>query len=434
MKPIASVAVGLFLTLASVASISQATAATPNILKGLPSPVSDITTTMLNNSSIHLAWLSTGTAVTGSTIKITSTTPSASRKNESVTLGTDATFYTVTGLTPGATYSFRIASFNSSGKVVEVISAPTKLVTLPTAPHGLEATPGDGHVVLTWLTPEDTGATRIKSYQIQVRTLGTSDFSPLSTIKSTSDYNAKVVTSLINGNTYQFRIFATNVVGQSVASKIVDATPATVPDAPEAFIATPGVGKVILSWVAPTRITGTKLSSYTIRYRTATTRTYTALPNVSANSLTTTVTGLEIATSYRFVITANNSAGESESAIANASPYAQRPPVIELPPAVPTVPFPISSYNVPLISGGLGLWISAPLSDGGSAIIGYTVEYKRTQATEWTLLSSVSLNLIYNLTGLAFGEEIQFRVTAINAVGSSAPTLTNPATYVNLGW
>lgn len=434
MKSIARVAVGLFLTLASVASVAQATAAISNSPKGLPSPVSDISTTMLNTSSIHLAWSSTGTVITASTIKITSTTPGALRKNESVTLGTPATFYTVTGLTPGASYSFKIASFNSLGKVVEVSSTPTKLVSLPTAPHGLKATPGDGYVVLTWLTPEYTGATKINSYQIQVRALGTSDFSPLSTIKSTSDYNVKVVTSLTNGNTYQFRVFATNVVGQSESSQTVDATPATVPDAPVAFIATPGVEKVTLSWVVPPKITGTKLLGYTLSYRTSTTSTYIVLPEIAADTLTTTVTGLEIGTSYRFVLVANNSAGKSESVIANASPYGQRPPEIELPPAVPTVPSAITSYNVPLITGGFGLWISAPLSDGGSPITGYTVEYKRTQATEWTLLSSGSLNLIYNLTGLAFGDEIQFRVIAINAVGSSTPTLTNPATYVNLGW
>ena len=61
--------------------------------------------------------------------------------------------HTVTGLTNGATYGFRIRAVNAAGKGAvsdEVTATPLQR---PSKPTGVTATPGHGQVTLTWDNP-----------------------------------------------------------------------------------------------------------------------------------------------------------------------------------------------------------------------------------------------------------------------------------------
>ena len=76
---------------------------------------------------------------------------------DSATGETNATSYTVTGLTGGAEYSFWVRATNSMGAgpasdAVTVMLAPAK-------PTGLAATAGDTQATLTWDDPSDSGIT-----------------------------------------------------------------------------------------------------------------------------------------------------------------------------------------------------------------------------------------------------------------------------------
>ena len=98
-------------------------------------------------------------------------------------------------------------------------STPT--TTVPRAPSGLKAAPGDGEVALSWRVPDD-GGSAIKYYEYNID--GGERW-----ISTGGKFTSYTVTGLSNGETYRFRVRAVNSVGHSLESKPAIATPATVP-------------------------------------------------------------------------------------------------------------------------------------------------------------------------------------------------------------
>uniref|UniRef100_A0A8D0FRM1 Titin n=1 Tax=Strix occidentalis caurina TaxID=311401 RepID=A0A8D0FRM1_STROC len=63
-----------------------------------------------------------------------------------------------------------------------------------------------------------------------------------------------------------------------------------------------------------------------------------------------------------------------------------------------------------------------PLFDGGAPVTGYTVEYKKTDETDWTTAIQNLRGTEYTITGLVSGSEYVFRVKSINKIGVSEPS------------
>lgn len=59
-----------------------------------------------------------------------------------------------------------------------------------------------------------------------------------------------------------------------------------------------------------------------------------------------------------------------------------------------------------------------PYYDGGSKLIGYTLEVKETEATDWKVVTT-TLETYSTIRNLKEGVKYDFRVTAENAVGKS---------------
>lgn len=94
-----------------------------------------------------------------------------------------------------------------------------------------------------------------------------------------------------------------------------------------------------------------------------------------------------------------------------------------MPTAPPTIPG--SPTNVTGQSGNSSIALSwiAPENNGNSTIINYKIEYSINDGNTWTTLSKESSKLLsYNITGLTNGLSYIFRVSAINAVGTSNPS------------
>ena len=149
--------------------------------------------------------------------------------------GGTTTRYTVTGLTNGQSYTFRVRAVNRIGASTASTSrsatprAPVPdAPTAPGAPTGLTATAGNRQVTLSWTAPTDTGGAPIERYEYEPDGSGTWT----STGGTTTRYT---VTGLTNGQSYTFRVRAVNRIGASTASTASSSvTPAAA--APERFL------------------------------------------------------------------------------------------------------------------------------------------------------------------------------------------------------
>ena len=184
---------------------------------------------------------------------------------------------------------------------------PAIPVTVPGAPTGLTATPGNTQVTLSWAAPASDGGSPVTGYDLYVGT--TADLTgdaPVARVTGT----VVTVTSLVNGTRYYFRVTAVNRVGEGPASNEVSAVPLTVPGAPAGLTATPGNSRVTLSWAAPAS-GGAAISGYIIYEGT---RPGGENRNPVNGSLVTTtsytVTGLTNGTTYYFRVIAVNAAGQ----------------------------------------------------------------------------------------------------------------------------
>ena len=64
-----------------------------------------------------------------------------------------------------------------------------------------------------------------------------------------------------------------------------------------------------------------------------------------------------------------------------------------------------------------------PADDGGSPIIGYNIEKKSPYSPRWTKVNREPIsNTEAKLTGLNEGEELEFRVSAVNEAGPGKPS------------
>ena len=154
--------------------------------------------------------------------------------------------YLVKGLTNGTTYCFVIVRGQLPYVVSNTVSATP--ATLPGAPTGLTATPGNSQVTLSWAAPASDGGSPVSGYDLYVGT--TADLSanaPVARVTGT----VVTVTNLINGTRYYFGVTAVNRVGDGPLSNELSAVPLTVPGAPIGLTATPGNSQVTLSWGAP---------------------------------------------------------------------------------------------------------------------------------------------------------------------------------------
>lgn len=130
---------------------------------------------------------------------------------------------TVTGLTNGTSYDFRVAAKNSRG--TGDYSAPITPVwgaTVPGAPLSPTSTAGNTQVVVSWAAPASNGGTPITDYIIEYRT-GSASWSTFA--DGTSTARTATVTGLTNGTSYEFRVTAVNANGPGSASSTTTATP-----------------------------------------------------------------------------------------------------------------------------------------------------------------------------------------------------------------
>ena len=284
-------------------------------------------TATAGDGEVSLSWTAPTTGDAPTSYKVEQSTDGTTFTASTPATATGTTV-TVTGLTNGQQYHFKVTATNSVGDSATasnvVTATPVAAPTVPAAPTGLTATAGDATVALSW-----TASPTATSYKVEQSTDGTTF---TASTPATATGTTVTVTGLTNGQQYHFKVTATNSVGDSAtASNVVTATPVaaqTVPAAPTGLTATAGDATVALSWTASPTAT-----SYKVEQSTDGT-TFTASTPATATGTTVTVTGLTNGQQYHFKVTATNSVGDSATAsnVVTATPVAaatNNPPVFK---------------------------------------------------------------------------------------------------------
>jgi titin len=327
-----------------------------------------------------------------------------------VTFPSTPTTGTVTGLTNGTAYTFTVTALNSVGDSPP--SDPSTAVipaTVPTAPTSVAATAGNGQAEVTWNAPTDQGGMAVTGYLV-VPYIGKTAQTPYSFVSTATD---QVLTGLVNGTSYTFEVIAVNGVGYSPASApSAPVTPETVPTAPTDVAATPGNGEVELSWSAPDDDGGAPVTGYLVTpFIGSSAQTAVTFPSTAT---TGTITGLTNGTSYTFTVSAINSVGDSP---------ASAPSTAVTPATVPTAP---SRVTGTAGDGQVTLSWTAPVSDGGAAVTGYTVtSYFNGVAQATTDVPSAATTETIGF--LVDNHAYTFTVVASSSAGSSPASAPSAA-------
>lgn len=134
----------------------------------------------------------------------------------------EGTTYTFSGLENGREYTFQLRAVNGTkkGEAVSVTAIPEREVQAPTAPANLQASAGDGQVVLSWSASQG----EVTKYQVSYD-LGDSWI-------DVEEGTAYTVTGLTNGISYTFKVRAVNEGGTGREAEVMATPMASVAAAP----------------------------------------------------------------------------------------------------------------------------------------------------------------------------------------------------------
>ncbi len=277
----------------------------------------------------------------------------------------ESTVYTVTGLTNGTAYKFRVSATNVVGTgdpSTPAAATPAAAVTEPGAPTEVDGTPGDGRVTLSWTAPTNTGGSAITEYTVTATPGGST---------CTTALTSCIVVGLDNGTAYTFSVVATNTAGDGVGSAEPSVTPYTLPGAPTEVGGTPGDGQVALSWSKVELVDngGSAITGYKVEYSSDAGETWSTPVTVTATTFV--VTGLTNGTGYVFQVSATNAAGTGDPSTSSE---------LVTPRTKPEAPV-IASASPGDQQVALS-WTAG--GNNGSVVTDWVVEYSSDAGVSWT--------------------------------------------------
>ncbi|WP_375433283.1 fibronectin type III domain-containing protein [uncultured Friedmanniella sp.] len=264
-----------------------------------------------------------GSAITG--YRVTPYLGSTAQATQTFGAGSAGTAQSVTGLTPAATYTFKVAAQNAAGYGTD--SAASSPVTLAAAAPGTMAAPTASaratSASVSWVPPAANGSA-ITGYVVTPY-IGTTA-QPAQTFTSTA--TTQQVTGLTAGTAYTFTVSAVNAVGTGTASaKSAAVTPFNVPGPPAVTAVSAAIQGASLTWTAPVSDGGSAITGYRVTPSVNGVAQTPVTFGAGAAGAAQTVTGLTAGKSYTFTVAAQNVGGYGAESAASAAvtPTAQAP-------------------------------------------------------------------------------------------------------------
>ena len=325
---------------------------------------------------------------------------------------------TVTGLTAGTSYTFRVKVFEGSDDTTATVAATP--YTVPDKPAIVATTAGNLQAWIDWTAPA-TGGSAITGYTATATATG----EVTRTCTTTTETQCQI-TNLTNGKTYSVQVTATNAGGTSqpsTAAPVLPSATSGLPGVPTAVsaIATSATAAEV-SFTPAAAVPGFPASSpfYTA---TCTSSTGGTTETVSGSSSPITVSGLTTNATYTCTVTATNANGASTASRAS-NPVT---PNSVTPPGAPTIGTATGGSRQATVS-----W-TAPSPLPTSAITTYQVAYLKDSGTWSSPITTGSTSASYTLTSLDPGSYV-FRVRAVNVGGAGAwSNQSSPAVTVSPG-
>ena len=381
---------------------------------------SALTATAASSTQINLSWTA-GTETGGAIAQYLIQRCSGASCTSFTQVGTSTTTtYSDTGLTPSASYSYRVqtSDANSNTSAFSNTASATTLVTSPTAPSGLTASAsGPVQINLSWTASTETGGT-ISQYLVE-RCTGAlcTTFAQIGTSMTTSYSDS----GLTGSTTYTYRVRAqdsnNNNGPYSNTAAATTAAPTFV--APFGLTATPsGPMQVGLSWSAASETGGTLTQYLVERCAGASCTNFAQIGTTTAATLTYTNSGLLGSTSYSYRVRATdgtNFSGYSNTASATT--------------AAPTFVAPSSLAAAAAGSTQINLSWTAAIETGGT-ITQYLIESCSGASCSNFAQVGTSPTTTFSNTGLLAFTSYSYRVRATDGTNFSA--YSNTATITTL--
>ncbi|TBR12255.1 MAG: fibronectin type III domain-containing protein [Candidatus Nitrosotenuis sp.] len=293
--------------------------------------------------------------------------------------------------------------------------------TAPQPPTGLSsAAVSSSQINLSWSAPADNGGSPITGYKIERSAGGAFSVLVANTGSTGTTYPD---TGLAANTMYTYRVSAITSVGTSLPSNTASATTTmTVPSQPlNLAAAAASSSQINLTWNAPSNNGGSPITGYKIERSTDNGSTWGVLvPNTGSISTTYSNIGLSPSTTYTYRVSAINSIGTSlPSNTASATTASVTAPSQ-----------PLNLAAAAASSSQINLTWNAPSNNGGSPITGYKIERSPNGGTTWDVIipNTGSTGTTYSDAGLSPSTTYAYRVSAINIIGTSQPSISASAT------
>ena len=288
-----------------------------------------------------------------------------------VSVGSNASTATVSGLARGTTYRFTLVAANAKGaSPSSEASAPvTVAATVPAAPSAVTSVqpPGAGALVVSWAKPADNGGAPVTGYVLTPYRDGV----PQPAV-SLGNVVSTTVSPVARGSSYTFAVAAVNAAGTGANSDPSAAVTvsAAAPSAPTAVTASRSGSAVTLTWAAPADTGGAPVTGYVV---TPDTGGVDLDPVTVGPSTTTTITDLATGAVYTFTVAAQNSAGTGPASGASAPVTLVAPTAL----ALGSVPSTVGYGSAAKVTGTL------TRTDTGDPLAGEVValQYRRHGST-----------------------------------------------------